>query len=84
MAGVPETLELLRKFHSLGYELYLQGGDVRCRYTGANFPPRNRTAPLLEELKRLEAPMALFLRQAADMELNERMCIIGEYTDPVS
>ncbi|MCF6150411.1 MAG: hypothetical protein E3K37_17385 [Candidatus Kuenenia sp.] len=74
--------DIIDSFHRLGYELFLDGGLIRYRYTSKNIPPEDQVLPLLGLLKEYKLEVIKFLEKAESEKLMERMCIQGENTEP--
>lgn len=73
---------IINKFHSLGYELFLEGEKIRYRYTGNDNPSADVILPLLDLLKQNRVEAIAFLQQAEFESINERMAIQGENCSP--
>ncbi len=54
--------ELVSELQNLGYDLYLDGENIRYRFHALVDPPKERTAVLLDSLKRNKPEVILYLR----------------------
>jgi hypothetical protein len=72
-------MDLVKQLEAQGYQLTLEGQNIRCRLVDRAKPNAEKVQTLLEELKRRKVEAIKYLKAKFDLEANPGFAILCPY-----